>query len=503
MMYKEGAGSCFDPNSVGMEGGGGAEMEGGLCGGAQVLMAGSTTNSHNSLEDSLKLSMEEQEALEIQIQNQLAFNTTANNHLMQDPTPCLINHHHQHHQQQQNHHVLSSYEHHYNNNWDNNVVIGLQQQDLHATTNDHHHHHHHHHQLETSGFSATTNTGPPPPPLPDLLNLFHLPSCSSSTNSLLPNSSISFVGDLPMPTDAASVLFHLNNFNPPGAHTSPLFRELLPPHAYGLPAGLFGGPDDHNTGGGVAGAAAGTGGSLHYQDGDHGDGVLEFSGDIACISKGIRKAGKMTNHFATERQRREHYNDKFKALRSLVPNPSKSDRASVVGDAIEYIKELLRTVNELKMLVEKKRCGSGRSSKRPKTEEDACGDVESTSNMKPFGDHNNNGSLRSSWLQRKAKDTEVDVRIIDDEVTIKLVHRKNNCLLHVSKVLEDLKLDLHHFAGGHIGDYYSFLFNTKICEGSCVYASAVAKRLIEIVAERQYASSTTPSSSCYLEGGHH
>jgi hypothetical protein len=138
----------------------------------------------------------------------------------------------------------------------------------------------------------------------------------------------------------------------------------------------------------------------------------------------------------------------------------------VVGDAIEYIKELLRTVNELKLLVDKKRCGRERS-KRHKTEADCGtnGDVESC-NMKPHGgdqaDQSYNGSLRSSWLQRKSKDTEVDVRIIDDEVTIKLVQRKNNCLLLVSKVLDDLQLDLHHVAGGHIGDFFSFLFNTKV-----------------------------------------
>jgi hypothetical protein len=136
----------------------------------------------------------------------------------------------------------------------------------------------------------------------------------------------------------------------------------------------------------------------------------------------------------------------------------KIDRASVVGYAIEYIKELLRTVNELKLVVEKKRCGRERS-KRLKTEAD-----DAAEDVKPLGDPDQsyNGSLRSSWLQRKSKETEVDVRIIDDEVTIKLVQRKNNCLLFVSKVLDELQLDLHHVAGGHIGDFYSFLFNTKV-----------------------------------------
>ena len=135
----------------------------------------------------------------------------------------------------------------------------------------------------------------------------------------------------------------------------------------------------------------------------------------------------------------------------------------MVGDAINYIKELLRTVEELKLLAEKKR--NGRESKRRKTEEDGGVDVLENSNTKVEQDQStyNNGSLRSSWLQRKSKHTEVDVRLIEDEVTIKLVQRKKvNCLLSVSKVLDELELDLHHAAGVLIGDYYSFLFNTKV-----------------------------------------
>lgn len=138
-----------------------------------------------------------------------------------------------------------------------------------------------------------------------------------------------------------------------------------------------------------------------------------------------------------------------------------------MGDAIEYIKELLRTVNELKLLVEKKRCVRERR-KRHRTEDDDEG-------MKPLvdpADQSYNSSLRSSWLQRKSKDTEVDVRIIDDEVTIKLVQRKKiDCLLFVSRVLDELRLDLHHVAGGHIGDYYSFLFNTKVSPFHLIYTA--------------------------------
>ncbi|KAI8027203.1 Transcription factor EAT1 [Camellia lanceoleosa] len=85
-------------------------------------------------------------------------------------------------------------------------------------------------------------------------------------------------------------------------------------------------------------------------------------------------------------------------LLCLVGVQTKGDRASVVGDAIEYIKELRRTINELKILVEKKRCGKERSKRHKKDDGSAIGDVQ-RSNIKPDPEQSCNGSiLRSSWL---------------------------------------------------------------------------------------------------------
>ncbi|XP_052724597.1 transcription factor MYC2-like [Vigna angularis] len=53
------------------------------------------------------------------------------------------------------------------------------------------------------------------------------------------------------------------------------------------------------------------------------------------------------NHVEAERQRRENLNQRFYALRAVVPNVSKMDKASLLGDAISYINELKSKLSEL------------------------------------------------------------------------------------------------------------------------------------------------------------
>ena len=144
----------------------------------------------------------------------------------------------------------------------------------------------------------------------------------------------------------------------------------------------------------------------------------------------------------------------------------KPDRATIIADTIAYIHELLRTVNELKLLVNKKWRRKSVPSTKAETcsaDDDTAGDMDSSC-VKLLRRDFKGPVLRSSWLQRKSRDTHVDVRIVEDEVFIKLTQHKKMeyCLLAVARVLDELQLEILHLSGGSIGDLHVFMFNAKV-----------------------------------------
>ncbi|WVZ67568.1 hypothetical protein U9M48_016625 [Paspalum notatum var. saurae] len=71
------------------------------------------------------------------------------------------------------------------------------------------------------------------------------------------------------------------------------------------------------------------------------------SGAAGGSGRGKNKKGLPAKNLMAERRRRKKLNDRLYMLRSVVPKISKMDRASILGDAIEYLKELLQRINDL------------------------------------------------------------------------------------------------------------------------------------------------------------
>nr|GME00043.1 transcription factor MYC2-like [Ipomoea batatas] len=211
-----------------------------------------------------------------------------------------------------------------------------------------------------------------------------------------------------------------------------------------------------------AAAAAGGGG-----DSDHSD--LEASvvreADSSRVvepEKRPKKRGRKPangreeplNHVEAERQRREKLNQRFYALRAVVPNVSKMDKASLLGDAISYINELKSKLQstesaqeDLKTQLESlKKELSTRESGRP---------APPPTDPPPK-------------LAGKIVDIDVDVKIIGWDAMIRIqCSKKNHPAARLMVALKDLDLDVHHASVSVVNDLMIQQATVKM--GSHVY----------------------------------
>ncbi|GAU26040.1 hypothetical protein TSUD_225010 [Trifolium subterraneum] len=104
--------------------------------------------------------------------------------------------------------------------------------------------------------------------------------------------------------------------------------------------------------------AGGGGGGLSGNDTDEYDceseeGVEVLTEEIPRKSGSSRSSSKRSRaaevHNLSEKRRRSRINEKMKALQNLIPNSNKTDKASMLDEAIEYLKQLQLQVQMLSL----------------------------------------------------------------------------------------------------------------------------------------------------------
>nr|QTO65815.1 transparent testa 8 [Asarum canadense] len=92
-----------------------------------------------------------------------------------------------------------------------------------------------------------------------------------------------------------------------------------------------------------------------YKDDNSSPKSLDGNGGRGALRKGMSSSTTTqqddlsANHVLAERRRREKLNERFIILRSLVPFVTKMDKASILGDTIEYVKQLRRRIQDLEL----------------------------------------------------------------------------------------------------------------------------------------------------------
>ncbi|PHT39813.1 Transcription factor MYC2 [Capsicum baccatum] len=181
-------------------------------------------------------------------------------------------------------------------------------------------------------------------------------------------------------------------------------------------------------------------------DSDHSD--LEASvvkEAIVEVEKRPRKRGRKPangreeplNHVEAERQRREKLNQRFYALRAVVPNVSKMDKASLLGDAIAYINELKSVVQNSDLNIE-----------------DLRNQIEYLrKELANKGSSNYPGPSPPQNQDLKIVDLDIDVKVSGWDAMIRIqCSKKNHPAARLMGALKDLDLDVQHASVSVVND---------------------------------------------------
>ncbi|XP_030496347.2 transcription factor bHLH18 [Cannabis sativa] len=163
----------------------------------------------------------------------------------------------------------------------------------------------------------------------------------------------------------------------------------------------------------------------------------------------IKTPSHAQDHIMAERKRREKLTQRFIALSAIVPGLKKMDKASVLGDAIVYVKQLQERVNILEeqsksrtveSVVFKKSQVSISSSTDEQNQDSSSSDqnFEGRSNNDQDYNHNNNNDNNQTLTLLP----EIEARVYEKDVLIR-IHCENHKGIVVKILSEMEKLDHH------------------------------------------------------------
>ncbi|XP_077241861.1 transcription factor GLABRA 3-like [Tasmannia lanceolata] len=223
----------------------------------------------------------------------------------------------------------------------------------------------------------------------------------------------------------------------------------------------------------------------------HGSCSLKFQQEIGNKDSVWKLEGDdiNANHVFSERRRREKLNEKFLILRSLIPSIDKVDKASILGDTIEYVKELERRVEELEACKESAGSDARERRKHPDIVErtsDNYGYNEIANGKKPSINKRKASDLDKvdaelNWVLSKDGLADVTVTIVDKEVMIEMRCPWRECLLlEIVDSISNLHLDVHSVQSSTADGILSLTLRSKF-RGAAVASAGMIKQALQRV----------------------
>ncbi|XP_022924298.1 transcription factor FAMA [Cucurbita moschata] len=186
-------------------------------------------------------------------------------------------------------------------------------------------------------------------------------------------------------------------------------------------------------------------------------------------------------HIAVERNRRKQMNEHLRVLRSLMPGSyvQRGDQASIIGGAIEFVRELEQLLQCLESQKRRRLLGE------PPLQAGDTPPPQQPPFLPPgagnFGGHQNEGQILETTAESKSCLADVEVKVLGFDAMIKILSRRRpGQLIKAIAALEDLQLNILHTNITTIEQTVLYSFNVKIASESRFTAEDIASSVQQI-----------------------